>query len=364
MTSMKKKPVVLIMGSDIRIPSNGIITVMKMICHSEELQKTFDIQTVFFSFPTLSKLIKVFGALRAIPSFLGKIRNVQVVHIHHSTGLSFYMTMLFVFLIDKIGKNVILHNHGADFREFYAAHKVPIKSLIRRTFESATAVITLSESWRKWHSQTFGEKANWLIMQNPTPLKQPGTPNPAESKPLTVLYMSRLEQRKGVYDLVDIISEVVKEYPEITFVFAGDGDVEQVTEKVKECSLARNVKMIGWVDEEKKINALKRADIFVLPSYNEGLPMALLEAMSYGIPSIASAVGGIPELIRNNENGMIINPGDKNQLSKAILLLAGDKELRQKIGIAAYDTIKQSYALDQYLSQLSHLYMEFSDKAR
>ena len=344
------------MGSDIRIPSNGIITVMKMILSSSVLSEKYDLCTIPFSFPTLSWHHKILGAIKAIPTFLMTVKNVHIVHIHHSTGFNFIMTGLFVFLGNVFNKKIVLHNHGADFKEFFYGQKTFGQWCIKKTFESADAVILLSMSWQQWHAQNIGVRPRWTVIPNPTPLNQPDTPCRIRSEVSTVLYMSRLETRKGVYDLLEVIPRIVNEIPTITFVFAGDGDIDAVREKIEELDIKENVKLLGWVGKERKTDVLNNADIFILPSYNEGLPMALLEAMSFGIPSIATSVGGIPELIRDGENGIIIHPGDKRQLADSILALSRDKKWRVSIGQDAFTTIESSFSLSEYYCKLANLY--------
>ena len=88
--------------------------------------------------------------------------------------------------------------------------------------------------------------------------------------------------------------------------------------------------------------------------------MALLEAMSYGIPCIATSVGGIPELIYDKKNGLLLSPGDIAKLEEILASLLYDHTLRQKIGQSAYGTIKNSYSLESYLDRLEKLYRKLT----
>ncbi len=355
MRKQKERIGVLLMGNDISIPSNGMITVMKMIYQSAELNKQFDFKTVFFSFPMKDKITKIVGAAKSVPKFFKVLRDVDVIHIHHSTGLNLIMTMFFAFLGSLFRKKVILHNHAGDFREYYGALSGVARSLIRGMFERADAAITVSESWEKWHRESVSRKAKWMMMHNPSPLQSP-EPNRVNGDQLSVLYMSRLQERKGVYDLLDVIPEVVTKVPTGIFFLAGDAEVEKVSAIVADMRMTKHIKILGWVDGTRKVDLLKKSTIFVMPSYHEGLPMALLEAMAFGIPCVVTAVGGIPEVIRDGENGMLIDPGDRAGLKEAILSLASDAALREKMGLAAFNTIRQSYSTDGYLSRLASLY--------
>lgn len=106
-------------------------------------------------------------------------------------------------------------------------------------------------------------------------------------------------KRKGIYDLLDVLSEHREEFlNKLEFLFGGDGDVEQVQAIIKEQNLNNIAKYQGWVSGIKKERLLNQADAYILPSYNEGLPISVLEAMSYSLPIISTTVGGIPEILK------------------------------------------------------------------
>lgn len=97
----------------------------------------------------------------------------------------------------------------------------------------------------------------------------------------------------------------------------------------------------GWVSGDKKINLLNKVDAYILPSYHEGLPISILEAMSYSLPIISTNVGGIPEILKNGENGFIITPGDKDAIYRAILELMNNEKLRMDMGKASYSKVQE-----------------------
>ena len=109
---------------------------------------------------------------------------------------------------------------------------------------------------------------------------------------------------------------------------------------INECGLSKIVRFEGWVSGDKKVELLNNTDVFILPSYTEGLPISILEAMSYRLPVISTPVGGIPEVVRDGENGFLIKPGDKDALHNAIVRLANDEELREKMGNISYSKVQ------------------------
>jgi glycosyltransferase involved in cell wall biosynthesis len=103
-------------------------------------------------------------------------------------------------------------------------------------------------------------------------------------------------------------------------------------ELIKKHQIEDIVEFIGWVTGEEKKRVLNGADVFILPSYNEGVPISILEAMSYGKPIIATNVGGIPEIVIMNKNGLLIDPGKPDQIEKAINTLLENPELVKEFG--------------------------------
>jgi glycosyltransferase involved in cell wall biosynthesis len=128
--------------------------------------------------------------------------------------------------------------------------------------------------------------------------------------------------------------------------------------RAAELGISDSVDFLGWVDGELKLKLLRDADVFVLPSYNEGLPMSVLEAMSWAKPVIATRVGGIPELITTGTNGILIDAGDQEQLSSALLRLGHDAEYRASIGLAARQHIEGQFSDVAVLPRLENVYRQ------
>jgi len=118
---------------------------------------------------------------------------------------------------------------------------------------------------------------------------------------------------------------------------------------------------IGWIDGEQKKEFLKNTCVNVLPSYNEGLPMTILETMSYGIPNISTNIASIPEVIKDGETGYLIEPGDIDGLCESILKCVSDKEKLLQFSQNSYELIKQNFALDKHIEKLVVWYEELSD---
>src|SRR6185312_6508097 len=130
----------------------------------------------------------------------------------------------------------------------------------------------------------------------------------------------------------------------------GDGAIEQVRALAQQLGIADRGECPGWLDLAQKQRALATASIFVLPSYAEGLPMALLEAMSWGLPVVTTPVGGIPQ---------VVQPGHVDDLAAAIAMLLESSAARARLGAAARSTIESQYTLDRALQRLGEIYGRF-----
>ena len=140
------------------------------------------------------------------------------------------------------------------------------------------------------------------------------------------------------------------------FWIGGDGDIEQINAILKDNPYKNAVKLMGWITGEQKVSALCQASIFLLPSYQEGIPMSILEAMSYKLPVISTHVGGIPELIEDGVNGYLIHPGDIDSLEDRINKLIQSKSLRIRMGESGYQRFLADFQISILLKKLETIY--------
>ena len=125
---------------------------------------------------------------------------------------------------------------------------------------------------------------------------------------------------------------------------------------VKENSFETKVSVPGWISVDQKLVLLKEADIYILPSYQEGLPISILEAMSAGLPIISTPVGGIPDAVTDGENGYLIEPGDSEALASKILFLSENHNVWEKLSLQSKEIAKQKFHMSRIESELADLY--------
>ena len=172
------------------------------------------------------------------------------------------------------------------------------------------------------------------------------------------VFLGRLGERKGVSDLINAFKGVVKVHPKARLLLGGDGEIKKYQAMVNELEISEHVDLLGWVAGDIKINILKQADAYVLPSYNEGFPMGVLEAMSCKIPVIASTAGGIPDAITNNIDGLLIEPGDVESLKMAMNRLIEFPVETEKMRDAAKQRFLNNFSPSVIIPRLQTIYKE------
>ena len=186
-----------------------------------------------------------------------------------------------------------------------------------------------------------------------TPVDKPITSNPY------VLYSGRLDARKGVEDFVSCARYVCREKPEVKFVVAGDGPLSTNMKRwVHTANLAANFRFTGFVNQKTLLQYYREASVYVLPSFYEGMPLTLLEAMSCGTPCIATNVPGSSEVVINNVTGFLVSPGNPSQLAEATLKLLKDEQLRKEMGMKARKRVLEYYDWNITVDKLEGLYKQ------
>ncbi len=307
-------------------------------------------------------LIKLGVVLRAFFIFLCKLAtlNFVLVHIHMSQKGSFYRKLIFILLAKAGRKKVLLHCHGSRFDQFYQKGPPWQKALIRWGLSLCNMVVTLSPQWMEFYSQMV-EPAKLRVLENAIPLQNYQRPPGYEkrlSKELIVLFAGEVGERKGAYDLLSIVPDLIRRVPQARVLLVGNGDPVRIGAAIHSIQLEDRLQWLGWVSPKEMIGIYHQADLFVLPSYHEGLPMAILEAMASGLPVVSTRVGGIPELIGNGENGFLINPGDRKALLRSLIALLCNSSLREEMALKNVQKIKEKYDIANYIEKLKSLYLE------
>lgn len=347
---MMKKLKVLMVGPE-RTAKGGIASVINQY-FSNDLDKTIELNYLETACEG-NKVRKILFFIRAFLKFFLIVFKYDIVHIHMASRGSYNRKRLFVLIAKKLfGKKIFIHLHGAEFKEFfYNECTAKKKNKIRKTFYSATAIIALSEQWKDFILEIV-PFARVEIIHNAVHVSE----RIEDYSNHNVLFLGRIGERKGIYNVLSVWPSVIKKYTNAQLYIAGDGNIEECKSLCKKLDVENSVKILGWLDKENCKNLFYQCSIFILPSYNEGLPMSMLEAMSCGLAVVVSPVGGIPTVVKHGINGMLVEAGNEVMIKSEIVNLLEDEELKRRIGINAWNTIKQEYSIDGHIKKLLALY--------
>jgi glycosyltransferase involved in cell wall biosynthesis len=172
-----------------------------------------------------------------------------------------------------------------------------------------------------------------------------------------VLFTGFLKPRKGLFDLIECAEYVCRVYSDVNFVICGTGPfLRKLEQEIRSKGLHKRILLLGYVNRNKLIQTFQNATVQVLPSHYEGLPTVLLEAMSCGVPVVATDVGGNSDVISSGVNGFLVPPKCPEEMAKIVMRLIDDASLRENIGRAARKTIEKYYTWDKIADNILKCY--------
>lgn len=300
-----------------------------------------------------NKVLKLLKIIKGYVEYISNIKKYDVIHIHMASRRSTFRKGKYIRIAKRYGKKIILHIHGAEFKIFYNNEcNNNQKKYIIDTLNMVDKIIVLSEEWKDFFSKLV-DKNKIEVIYNAILIPDNFEKNLDTKR---ILFLGRFGKRKGIYDLIKVLEKLCVKYPDLTLYAGGDGEIEKVRQIVNEKKLGNNIKILGWVNGEEKEKLLKESSFYILPSYNEGMPMSVIEGMAYKNVTVSTNVGGIPKVITNMQNGILINPGDTESLYRYLDELLQDKELRIKLSENARKTTEEKFNIKNNIKKLIEVY--------
>ena len=346
---------ILMCGSALSEPG-GMTSVCKQLV-GHDWGEEFEIEYVptHISGKLISKMLFFIGAYRKIKRFL-RGGQIDAVHIHMSYKGSFYRKYAIFRECKRSGVPCILHMHGSEFKVFYSSANEKLKREIVEFLEGSSAVIALGQAWSDFF-ESIAPRAKIIMLRNSVPFS--GYQERIKHEKFGIIYLGLLVKRKGVADLIEGFHRFLAHSHSYNakLYIAGSGPEEaSLRQLTNELGLSSQVEFLGWVDESGKADLLTIGDVFALTSYNEGLPMALLEAMSVGLPPIVTRVGSVPEAVSTGVEGFLVTPGNIDEIANSLMELYDDDSLWRSCSDAAQRKIDFNFNEAMYFRNLSQLY--------
>jgi glycosyltransferase involved in cell wall biosynthesis len=277
-----------------------------------------------------SALGKFLFFLKALVKAFFYLPSSDVVHIHGAVHLSLLRKSAFIWLARLFRCRVIYHFHAPQtvFEDFFSLPGIR-RSYALATLRQCDAIVVLSDSWETTVRKVLPD-STIVVIYNPVMEAQPvAKTRHAENQ--DVLYLAHLIRRKGYDDLVKAFAIVVDKVPGARLVFCGSGETDEAQRLGEKLGIAANIVFRGWIAETDIAQALSSAAVFCLPSYDEGLPMGILEAMSSGVAIVTTPVGGVPDVLTHERNALLVEPGDIDDLGEQLARLLIDADLRRRL---------------------------------
>ena len=289
--------------------------------------------------------------------------RVRLVHAHVASNGSFWRKSVLLGLVRAFGVPTVFHLHGGGFADFAA--QTPrnwMQRWIRHSLQASSRVAVLSSSWAQW-VQKFAPGAAVVI--SPNPIHIPTDEQLVSLKrPLggegRILYLGLIVPRKGTFDLLEAWQRASRDCPGWRLQVGGNGDWDGLRRRADELGISSSLDALGWISGDDKARALAQADLFVLPSYKEGVPMSILEAMAHGVAVVATAVGGTPDIVDHDCDGWLVAPGQVPELAAAMTLLVNDPVRRARLGCAGRVRVQQVNAADVAVLRWCALYQQLA----
>ena len=284
-----------------------------------------------------------------------------VFHLHFAGRGSLLRKGILCIILRSLRCQYVVHSHAADtdlFQEW-------LPGFVRRSvlwgLTGAAYVIVLTKFWRHYFADFLGlPEDRILLLPNPADLPA-AIPDRSGRAKVSLLFLGRIGVRKGAFDVIRALAGLPRAVrANCRLVMAGDGEIEEARALATELGCQSQVSFLGWVETDAVKCLLREADVLLLPSRAEGMAMALLEAMSWGLPAITTGVCGADEFLEDGTNCLLVAPGDIQGIRNAMKDLACNPAFRRQLGGAARETMSR-FSIDNYILKLADIYDELAN---
>ena len=283
--------------------------------------------------------------------------RADLVHIAAVTYWPFWESAAYLWISKVFRARVVLHML-APFDIFYVKGSTAARWLIRTVLGRADHLLCLSERDRAVFSTLFPSGSISVLRSN-VDLRSCSDHevDRQDRERVNVLFVGGVDPfRKGINDILMALPVVIEAHRECLFTFTGGENLQCALDESLDPRLRPWVSYLGWIDEGEKGELYRSADLLVLPSYEEGLPYVIVEAMAAGLPIVATPVGAIPEVINDGINGLLVKPGDYRALADKLLTLCRNEGLRSRIGRANRERARLLFSQEVVFQELETIY--------
>ena len=303
---------------------------------------------------------KIFVYWRAVAQVTARIAsgNAQLVHLHTASNTSFLRKSSIALLCWFFRVPYILHVHSGRFVEYVSGESGPIqRAWARFVLRRAARVIVLTEGYRRLVLEKLCLQCPIVVLPNPTPVALSAPPRAAANAlGIRILFLGAMTRNKGFFDLLEAVSGLQVQGIAATLRCGGSGDIDAIASECQRLRIDQSCEFLGWVDAARRLEELLTCDVLVLPSYSEGQPMVIIEAMTAGTAIVATRVGGIPDTVTDGEEAILVEPGKIGALIAALRRVFEEPELRSALGVRGRLRARKYHDPDVVTEKLRAIY--------
>jgi len=282
------------------------------------------------------------------------------VHVNMAERLSLFRKGVVIVVASALGLPVILHLHAAQLHHFYRALPRPLQWLTRWVFSLPRACIVLGTAARQFVVEELGvppERVEIVLNGVPEPTV-PRCRGGAAGKP-RVLFLGNLSERKGVSDLLRALAQGDFGAQAVLVSIAGGGDIAGYQKLAGQLKVDRLVRFEGWVDQQQVAQLMAAADLLVLPSYDEGLPLVILEAMANGVAVVCTPVGEIPSVFTDGREVKFVTAGDAQSIAAGLKDVLDNQGLRETLEANGRARYQQQFSLRSFFASVAAVHKKY-----
>lgn len=289
-------------------------------------------------------------------SWLRLTGRADVLHVNLGQRGSALRKLILCAWARRIGAPYVLHLHGAEFHHYWDAAGPRLSARLHALFASAASVVVLGEPWRRFVADRLPHVPIEVVPNAayaPAAVQRQARPG----APVHILFLGEMGPRKGVPELVEALRTLDAQQP-WRATLAGNGAVAQTRAEIERLDLGDKVRVTGWVGPAEVEALLSEADVLVLPSHHENLPMSVIEAMAYGLAVVTTPVGAVEDVIQTEVTGLLCPPGDPVRLAQALRRVVDDAALRARLGQAAKALHRARLDVPPYVARLRAIWVQ------
>ena len=302
-----------------------------------------------------SSLILVTAVLRIIFGRLGG--RLAGVHVNMAERLSLFRKAVIIAACRGLGVPVVLHLHAAQFPAFFRALPQPLQALTRWIFSLPACVIVLGETARSFVEDELNVPHEKIeVITNGVPEPELQTESVREPGLQHLLFLGNLTERKGVSDLLGALARPGFDRSRLQVTFAGGGDVRGYRAKANELGIGAFGEFIGWAEQAQVQRLLARTSVLVLPSYDEGLPLVILEALASSVAVVWSPVGEIPSVLHDELDVCFTPAGDVARLASTLQRVLYEPGLMDRLASNGRSLYQTRFSMSRFFCNVALLH--------